>query len=87
MAVGCRGFDAENDTLPSIIAAFEKKERMITNEVESDNQMLLINQDDMLKFRRIGVEEINKLFKTNITVEVAESYKPIESQEVEPNDD
>ena len=28
MAVGCRGFDTEYDTLPSVIAAFEKKEGM-----------------------------------------------------------
>ena len=58
-------------------SAIQKKERMITDEVESDNQMLLINQADMLNFRKIGIEEINKVFGTTITVSIAPEYQPI----------
>lgn len=70
-----------------IKSSIEKKERMITNEVESDNQILLINQSDMLAFRKKGVAEINKLFNQKITVEIAEEYQPIDITEGEPNDD
>lgn len=66
-----------------IKSAIEKKERMITDEVESDNQMLIINQADMLKFRQNGIAEINKVFNTKITVEIAEEYKPIVPEETE----
>ena len=51
-----------------------KRERMITDEVCADNQLLMVNTDDLLYKRRIGVNEINNLFGENITVELNENY-------------
>ena len=48
----------------------EKKERLITAEVESAEESLLLNIDDMLNTRKEGVANINKLFGTNIEVEL-----------------
>lgn len=49
----------------------DKKERMITNEVESDSQRLLININDMLECRREAVETINETFGLNISVKLS----------------
>lgn len=54
----------------------EKRERLITAETESSNQLLLINIDDMLEQRKIGVEECNKYLGTNISVELNKNYDP-----------
>lgn len=54
----------------------EKRERMITDEVHADVQLLLINQKDMLECRQEGIEKVNKLFDTKITVDISDEYKP-----------
>lgn len=54
----------------------EKRERMITAETESSNQLLLINIDDMLNQRKQGIEECNKYLGTNISVELNKNYDP-----------
>jgi hypothetical protein len=46
----------------------EKKERMITDEINVDNGVLLNNIDIMYKTRVENVEKINKLFNTDIKV-------------------
>lgn len=48
---------------------FEKKERLITVEVESGEDVLRLNIKDMFDFRKKACEEINRLFNTNISVE------------------
>ena len=55
-------------------SAISKKERLITDEVASDDQLLYINLADMLRWRKKGIAEVNKLFATSITVEISSEY-------------
>lgn len=48
---------------------FEKKERLITVEVESGEDVLRLNIKDMYDFRKKACEEMNRIFNTNISVE------------------
>ena len=52
----------------------EKKERLITDEVTADDQLLTINVEDMLNYRKNGIEKINKMFNTSISVKRNPSY-------------
>lgn len=52
----------------------EKRERMITDEVCADNQLLMVNLDDLLYMRKHGIEEVNEMFGTDIEVELNEIY-------------
>lgn len=61
----------------------EKKERLITAEVESNEEALLLNIDDMLTTRKEGVEKINKLFGTNISVELNAGFLRKAEKDVE----
>ena len=47
----------------------DKRERLVTNEVEANNEMIQINADVMLEVRKHACEEINKMFGLNISVE------------------
>ena len=51
---------------------------MIESEVDSNNQLLLFNISDMLAERKKACDEINKLFGTNITVELSEEFKELQ---------
>lgn len=51
-----------------------KRAQMQLEEVESDEQLLLINQDDILTSHQIGVDKVNKLFGTNIKVKLNPKY-------------
>ena len=59
-------------------SANDKKERMIESEVDSNNQLLLFNISDMLAERKRACEEINKIFATNITVELSDEFKELQ---------
>lgn len=48
----------------------EKRERMITDEVAAEEDAMSINVYDMLDCRREGVQKINTLYGTAITVDV-----------------
>ena len=50
----------------------DKKERLLVDEVNSNNDFILVNIDHMYEERKIAVEEINKKFGLNITVEKRE---------------
>lgn len=63
----------------------DKSERMTTTEVDNDDQMLLINIMDMLHQREEACKEINKIFKTNISVKLSDEFKLI-GNEVNNND-
>lgn len=54
--------------------AKDKRERVITDEMSADNQLLTVNTEDFLRWRKKGVEEINKVFGTNITVKKSDEY-------------
>lgn len=47
----------------------DKRERLVTNEVDSNNEMIQINSDVMLETRKQACKEINKMFGLNISVE------------------
>lgn len=53
-----------------IKSAERKAERMLTDEIAADDAMLDANLADMLAARKRGVERVNALFGTNITVEL-----------------
>lgn len=53
-------------------SAFEKRNNTVRAEVEADTSLLLLNIADMIKFREIGCEEVNKMFGTNWSVHIAE---------------
>lgn len=76
-----------------IKTAERKAERMLTDEVAADDAMLDANLADMLKARQRGVERVNKLFGTNISVRLGRkqndrSAEPEDKpKEGEPNDE
>lgn len=63
--------------------ANEKRERMTTEEVNANSQMLLFNIRDMYDSRRDGVEMINRLYGTNITVSLSDEYTFLNSADIE----
>lgn len=63
-----------------------KKAQVSEDELQVNNQMLVISLDDMLQERKRGVERVNKMFGTNITVDLSESFKIKMTQEEQPNE-
>ena len=55
-------------------SAFEKRERLITDEVHADEQLLTINTADMFKSRKIGVEWSNNIFYEDMRVKHNSAY-------------
>lgn len=51
----------------------EKKERLITGEVDTNNQELEINKMYWLRTRQDAIEEVNKMFGTDISVDIVKS--------------
>lgn len=60
----------------------QKRERLITNEVDSNNIHIEMNAQVMLKSRELACKQINKLFGTNISVKLRtsniEEYEELE---------
>lgn len=52
-----------------------KKAQVSEDELQVNNQMLVISLDDMLQERRRGIEKVNDMFGTNITVDISDSFK------------
>lgn len=52
-----------------------KKAQVTDDEVESNTQLLLISTDDMLRERREGIERVNNMFGTSISVSINPLYK------------
>lgn len=52
-----------------------KRETIVSNEAQMNNDSLLPLVDDMLEMRKKGAEKVNKMFGTNITVDYASSWK------------
>lgn len=55
--------------------SYNKKGNMIVEEVEANNSMLLLNLHDMLECRKYGCEKVNKLFGTNLSVDISDELK------------
>jgi hypothetical protein len=47
-----------------------KKAQVNTEEVESNNQLLLISTNDMLNERKAGIEKVNDMFGTDIQISI-----------------
>lgn len=56
--------------------AVEKRERLITDEVSTENQLLIINVDDMVSCQQEGFDVCNQLFGTDIHVSIDPDYDP-----------
>lgn len=56
----------------------EKRERLITEEVQANNTHIDLSADCLLKSRQHACEEINKLFGTEISVELRENTEEVE---------
>lgn len=64
-----------------------KKAQVSEDELQVNNQMLVISLDDMLQERKRGVDRVNKMFGTHITVDLSDSFKlKMEVKEDEPQD-
>lgn len=76
-----------------IKSAERKAERMLTDEIAADDAFLDANLADMLKARQRGVERVNALFGTNISVRlgrkpnVQPEEKPMEEGEPDVDND
>ena len=57
----------------------DKRERLITSEVDQDLPLYRFNIEDMLDQRRSAAEDLSRIMGTDITVDLAESVK--QSQE------
>lgn len=54
-----------------------KREKLSTTESQMNNDALLPLVDDMLESRRVGLEKINAMFGTDISVEFASSWEKL----------
>lgn len=54
--------------------ADNKRAQMTDEEVESNDQMLIISPDEMLRKRKEGIEKVNAFFGTNITVKLNDKF-------------
>lgn len=52
----------------------EKRERLITSEVESNNQLIQLNLDAHLDWRKKAAEEINEKFGLSVSVDIKHDY-------------
>ena len=62
-----------------------KKAQVSEDELQVNNQMLIISLDDMLKERKMGIDRVNKMYATNIKVDISESFKI--KEEVQSNEE
>ena len=51
-------------------ANMDKRERLVTNEVEANNEQIELSAETMLKARQEAADEINRIFNTNISVKM-----------------
>lgn len=58
-----------------------KRERLNTAEVNINDSALFVNVVNMLNNRQQALEKINKMFDTNITVEISEEWKDLTEEE------
>lgn len=53
----------------------DKRERLITDEVQANDQLVQMNANVLLKNREIAAEQINEMFGLNVSVKLREDYK------------
>ena len=64
-----------------------KRERLNTAEVNINDSALFVNVINMLNNRQQALEKINKMFGTNITVEISEEWKDLTETEEIPTEE
>lgn len=62
----------------------EKRERLITDEVEANNEHIDLSAECMLKARQKAAEQINALFGTNISVKLRREVTEECMQDIQP---
>lgn len=74
----------------------EKRERLITAEADSNTELLKLNIQNMFDCRKEGIDRVNKLYGTNISVEcnvdisnyeITDPEEPAEKKEGEADDE
>lgn len=67
----------------------QKRAQVTTEEIEANDQLLLICHDDMLKCRQTGIDKVNDMFGTNISVRLNPLFdiKEVDNNEQEPSQD
>lgn len=79
-AEGARAWDTRNNILCAFFEEIgirkteNKRERMITNEINADNEMLYLNLSDMLESRQNAAQEFNRITGMNVTVKCNIDY-------------
>lgn len=63
-----------------------KKERLITDEINFQDDFLAINLQTMLESRQLACKEINEMFGTDISVELADVLKPVIEEAINPEE-
>ena len=58
-----------------------KRESLNENEIEANSDTLTTLIDDMMKCRKMKVEEINRIYGTNISVDFSSSWKRVDKRE------
>ena len=58
----------------------DNKERMISDEIENDDQMLLLNINDMKYQREKACKKINEIFGLNVSVKLSPEFEIIEKE-------
>ena len=69
-------------------ANMDKRERMVANEVEANNEQVKASEDVMLKVREEACKQINRIFKLDISVkrrnlDMIPEYKEINEEKIE----
>jgi hypothetical protein len=59
----------------------QKRERMITDEVNANNELISINAEAMLLTRQEACKQINKLYNLNVTVKLRQQAQEVEETE------
>lgn len=62
-----------------------KRAQVNTEEVSANNDMLLISLDDMLLARQEGIDKVNNMFGTSISVSINPAFIPKEPEEGQEN--
>ena len=63
----------------------DKKERLVTGEVDSNDHQVEINADLMLEARKRACDQINEMFGLNVSVELRHKPKEVNPDDVGPD--
>ena len=66
-------------------ANMDKRERMVANEVEANNEQVKASEDVLLKVREEACKQINRIFGLNISVKRRQLYQIPEYKEINEN--